>query len=119
MLFTLNEATESPSLMLCKAKDLRLFHSKCVDKTTSIVMKVTKLYHVCVEINNHSYFRGWAEKVKDHETRMFSPVPFKSEQTFKKDPSPPLPPPPSKETLISFGLSVSSYSNGNFEGTDL
>merc|ERR1719391_1428018 len=40
--------------------------------------------------------RGWAEKVKDHETRMFSPVPFKSEQTFKKDPSPPLPPPPSQ-----------------------
>ena len=65
--------------------------------------------------------RGWTQKVKEHEVKMVrqSPIPFiKSE---RDSPSPPLPPPPSRETLRSLGLSSSSYypEDNKFEWTDL
>jgi len=72
--------------------------------------------------------RGWSQKVKEHESKMVrqSPVPFtnKSVGGRREDtasPSPPLPPPPSMETLQSLGLSASTYftDDNNFEGTDL
>ena len=71
--------------------------------------------------------RGWSHKVKEHENKMVrqSPVPFTSKsmggrREETESPSPPLPPPPSRETLQSLGLSASTYfTNNNFEGTDL
>ena len=74
--------------------------------------------------------RGWSHKVKEHENKMVrqSPVPFTSKSLGGRreveetdSPSPPLPPPPSRETLQSLGLSASTYftDNNNFEGTDL
>ena len=66
--------------------------------------------------------RDWTQKVQEHETHMMrqSPTPFiRSKRT--DSPSPPLPPPPSRETLQSMGLSASTYypKDNNFEGTDL
>ena len=78
--------------------------------------------------NRNILCRGWSQKLKEHESKMVrqSPVPFTSKSVGGRredtaSPSPPLPPPPSMETLQSLGLSASTYftDDNNFEGTDL
>ena len=46
-------------------------------------------------------------------------IQLRSNTVTEHTPSPPLPPPPSMDALHSLGLSASSYTSDNFEGTDL